>query len=450
MTRLKIDSMLALAARIVGLICVCVVSSCSAESTGVDAPKTGPKDPPVQTVTCTEGTACECKPGQPGTLSCRADGHICECEQCPALQVHDAAKTEACGGEPFGVWRLTQLDLGRTPMTVSANGQSNGTCDLMLDTPSETPRVLMKLREGGTAEYDTKQLVTKAHWSESCISSKTALLACGSDGWTGVWGCALDCDICTCSTTLGKTPSQNAGWRRTATTLSVAPLGNIIEFDYCVNGSKLTLSGADMSLEFEQVFTVDTPTACEQRSQDECTLGEGCGLGVCQGSSSCAQARYESACLTMQGCTWDATACTGRAGDCTLADFGTVPGCEFVDQATTCVGTPTACTALDVGTCADRRGCKVNKGGRCAGPSLPCADFSSCPIGYCTWDSPDCHGTSSCAAFNSETQCDNANENFPNSPCTWEPAWCEGDAEPCSSYEQSVCGTIPGCKLGTP
>lgn len=237
---------------------------------------------------------------------------------------------------------------------------------------------------------------------------------------------------------------------RTSTTLTVAPFGNSAEFDYCVQGPKLTLSSSEMSLELEQVFTLDTPTACEKRSPVQCKLGQGCSLGVCEGSSSCAQADFEAECLTRQGCTWDATACTGLSRVCTLADFGTVPGCDFVDHPTSCIGTPTACTTLDVGTCAGRRGCKVDAGGRCTGPSLPCAEFLSCPIGYCSWDSPDCFGTSSCAAFKANDQCDDANENFPSTPCTWEPSWCEGVAAPCSSYEPSECGQVPGCQLGTP
>jgi len=364
--------------------------------------------------------------------------------------VHDVAKTTACGGAPFGVWRLTKLEVGRTQMTLSVGGESRSTCDVMLDTPDETPHVLMNLKDGGVAEYDAETVAIQAHWSNNCVTSKSAPLSCGSKAWTGVSNCALSCDICTCDTTLGKNTGENAGWQRTASTITVAPFGNSAAFDYCVQGSKLTLSSPEQSLDFEQVFTVDTPTACEKRSAVQCTLGKGCSLGVCEGSSSCAQADFEVECLTRQGCTWNATACTGRSRSCTLADFGTVPGCDFVDHPTSCVGTPTACTTLDVDTCASRRGCKVNKGGRCTGPSLPCEDFFGCPIGYCDFNSPNCNGVSSCAAFKADYQCDDANENFPNAPCKWEPSWCEGVAEPCSSYAQSACGDVPGCQLGTP
>jgi len=363
--------------------------------------------------------------------------------------VHDAAKTDACGGTPFGVWRLTKLEVARSQLALTVAGQSRGSCDVMLDTPGETPRVLMNLKDGGAAEYETEVVTTRAHWSNTCVVSQVAQFSCGSEAWTGVSKCALDCDICSCTTTLGTT-AGNVGWHRTASTLTVAPFGKSAEFDYCVQGSKLMLSSTELSLEFEQVFTVDTPTACEKRSATQCSLGEGCSLGKCEGVASCGQHAFETDCLTNQGCSWRANACTGLTGPCTLADFGTVPGCDFVDHPTSCVGTPTACTTLDVNACTTRRGCKVNKGGRCAGPSLPCEDFFSCPIGYCSWDSPDCFGSSSCAAFKSESQCGNANANFPNAPCTWEPSWCEGDAAPCSSYEQSDCGTVPGCTLGTP
>ncbi|MES1175192.1 MAG: hypothetical protein ABUL62_12795 [Myxococcales bacterium] len=442
--------MLALAARIVALICVCVVSSCSADSSTVDAPSTGPTYTPVTPVTCTEGKACECMPGQPGTVSCAGGFSSCECAECPPLDVHDAAKIDACGGAPFGVWRLTKLEVGRGQLELSVAGQSRGSCDFMLDTPGKIPRVLMNLKDGGVAEYDAEIVATQAHWSDGCVTSKAGQLSCGSTAWTGVSNCALSCDICSCDTTLGSTAAANGGWLRTASTLTVAPFGTSGEFDYCAQGSKLTLSRPDLSLEFEQVFTLDTPTACDKRSPVQCTLGQGCSLGVCEGAGPCAQSGSEAACLTKQGCTWDATACTGLPRSCTLADFGTVPGCDFVDHATSCIGTPTACTTLDVDTCVDRPGCKLNDGGRCSGPSLPCKDFFACPIGYCSFNSPDCNGLSSCAAFKDHSQCDDANDNFPNAPCTWEQSWCEGDAEPCSSYAQSACGSVPGCELGTP
>jgi len=436
-----------LAARVALLICVCVVSSCSAESPTVDAPSTEPRHPPVP---CTEGKECECMPGQPGSVSCASGFAACQCEACPPLEVHDVAKIDACGGAPFGVWRLTELEVGRTQFVVSVAGELPGTCDVRLDTPNETPRVLMNLKDGGAAEYDTEAVATQAHWSNNCITSKSEQLSCGSKGWTGVSNCALSCDICTCDTTLGTAADEDVGWLRSASTLTVAPLGKSTEFDYCVQDSKLTLTSAALSLEFEQVFTVDTPAPCEKRSPKQCTLGKGCTLGLCEGSSTCAQQDFEAECLTNKGCTWNATACAGVPLSCTLADFETVPGCDIVDHPMSCVGTPPACSTLDVATCANRPGCKVNDTGRCNGPSIPCGDFIDCPGVTCLDAAAGCLGVFSCAAFNEDYQCNDTNENIRNNPCKWEPSWCEGDAEPCASYSQRSCSDHPGCHLETP
>jgi hypothetical protein len=449
MTKPRIDSILTLLARIAAAVCVCVVSSCSSGSSTVDEPDTRPMHTPTP-VPCTEGKACECMPGQSGMVSCASGFASCECAACPPLEVHDPAKTNACGGAPFGVWRLTKLELGRSQLSLTVAGESRGNCDVMLDTPDETPLLLMNLKDGGAAEYYAKSVATKTHWSNSCITSQVSQFSCGSSAWTGVSNCALSCDICTCDTTLGETSDDDARWSRSATTLTVAPFGSSGEFDYCVQGSKLALSHTGLSLEFEQVFTIDTPKACEKRAAAECTLGQGCSLGVCKGSDSCARIDFEDDCLTHQGCTWNATACTGLTPSCTLADFGSAPGCDLVDQPVSCVGTPAACTTLDVDTCASRPGCKVNDRGRCNGPSFSCQDFIDCPGGaFCIPTYPGCIGEFSCANFNLDYECNDTNENIHNTPCKWEPSWCEGDAKPCSEYSQTVCGDMPGCQLST-
>ncbi|HKO46742.1 MAG TPA: hypothetical protein VJV79_03415 [Polyangiaceae bacterium] len=118
----------------------------------------------------------------------------------------------ACGGAPFGVWRLTKLELGRTELQISVAGTPRGSCDVMLDTPDKTPRVLMNLKDGGGAEYDADTVPIQAHWSNSCVTSKSTPLSCCSDAWTGVSNCAVSCDICSCNSTLGKSAGGDTGW----------------------------------------------------------------------------------------------------------------------------------------------------------------------------------------------------------------------------------------------
>lgn len=436
----------------VGVAALWVCSFIGCSSGGSNGPTTAPETIPDEPTpkTCAPGKACSCPAGQSGTTLCTDGEATCDCKACAGLELKNAPTVAACGGEPFGVWRLTKLELGSTPLSLSSFGEALGSCTSMLDTPAQVPHALMSLQDGGRVEYVTEETPTKAHWSNSCVTSKLPSLSCGSKDWIGVFNCTLSCDTCTCDTRLGiPDPDLRYQWQRTETTLSISQFGDSSTFEYCAKDGKLSLSGAGALLEYEQVFTVDTPAPCEGRSADQCALGTGCKPGSCDGSDACLRLASASQCLTTQGCHWNAEACRGVPEHCALADFGVVPGCDFADQPLSCTGTPNGCDTLDVDSCTAVGGCKVNTRGRCSGPTLQC-EGSWCPSGYCSGSSLNCTGVTSCSAFKTDSQCGYANDDFPNAPCTWESSFCDGTPTPCSTFDQSTCGFIPGCHLGIP
>jgi hypothetical protein len=409
-----------------------------------------PPDPDpvfIPAAPCEPGKSCACPVGSEGVTVCEGDESRCECTQCPALELHEAQSIKGCGGEPFGTWRLTKMELGTSKLTLSSFGTSLGDCDMTTALKGEVPNALMTLTDGGDAEYFAAGAPTQVSWSESCVTSKVSQFTCGAKVWTGVSNCKLACDTCSCDSSLGSAAEDNGSWQRTATTLTLSPWGKSIALDYCLQGKVLELSTDGLYLTYELVNTVSAPKACAGRSAAECTAGKGCSVGACVGATDCDLADFEGECLTMKGCTWDAEACQGEGQlDCALGDFGKVPGCEFVDKPLACTGKRPACSTLDSAACEGAGGCTLNKTGRCSGPTLPCEDFFACPDGYCQFNGT-CSGITSCAAFKADYQCAGANDNLPDPSCKWEASWCEGTPVPCEQYSQQDCASVPGCEL---
>lgn len=423
-----------------------LVAGCSSGSHDSDStPPSGPFTSPG--AQCEPGATCACNPGATGVTVCDGDESHCECTQCPALEVHDAPTVKGCGGEPFGTWRLTKMELGTSRLTLSSFGMPVGDCDLLTELKAEVPTALMTLSDGGDAEYFAVGTPTQVAWTESCVTSKVSQFSCGAKVWTGVSNCELTCDTCRCDSSLASFEDDDGSWERTASTLTLAPWGQSTSFDYCLKDNVLELSTEGAYLTYELVNTLSLPKPCAGRSAAQCMAGEGCFLGACVGADDCVLADYEGECLTLKGCSWDTDACHGEGQlDCALGDFGKVPGCEFTDKPMICAGKPPSCSTLDAASCEGVAGCTVKKTGRCSGPSLPCEDFLSCPIGYCQYNE-DCSGVTSCSAFKAEYQCADANDNLPEPACQWEDSWCEGEPVSCDQYSPEDCATVSGCEL---
>jgi hypothetical protein len=367
------------------------------------------------------------------------------------LQTSDAMSVEACGGDPFGMWRLVELEIGRTEIVVALNGTEVGRCDTMLERTEQTvPRVLIDLESGGSTRQYAAGFAFTQSWSNGCVTDKASALRCSDDVWTGVSGCALDCDICRCDSSVPAV-RDDGSWLRTETTLTLALWGNAVVYDYCVSGDRLVLSAPNIYLAFEKAYTFGVPAPCTERSSEQCTSGSGCTVGVCEGSAGCSGRASESECLTVQGCTWNAAACSGTGSTtCGLEDYGVAPGCDFIDQPLRCSGTVPTCEERTSATCTDGDGCTAEDTNICSGGTFDCSEFIACPIGDCTFDnnSSTCIGSSRCEQVTTRPDCDAVNENLLSPRCSWTANFtCTGTAKTCTSYTPEACESVPGCVL---
>ncbi len=433
-------------------VAVALLGACG-DSSSTPEEQQGPEPTP----NCTEGAPCTCESGSEGTVLCGENGAwSCDCPECPALELPQATAGDDCGGEPFGLWRLVKLEFGAQPLELSVNNAPVGTCQAAFSEIEEVPRMLISLEDGGTAQYFTEELPLQQSWSNGCVTSKVWQFSCGSSAWTNVSECKLDCDICTCDTSLFAHVEDEGTWERTESTLTVAPWGNPAAFDYCVEGRRMTLSAEGAYFEFERVYVTSAPTPCAERAPEECVAGGSCQRGACVGDGACPDAATEGECLTQEGCSWDAAACHGFEGEqCGIGDFDVVPGCELTDEAPTCTGEPVACETREAAACAQVQGCSLNAQGRCTGFALACSLFDECPEDEygCSYDeqSGACSGETSCSAFSeSESACDEANAYYSGTPCIWEESFCEGTATPCADVPIEACASQPGCQLEAP
>jgi hypothetical protein len=439
-------------AGLVGLTAALFLGACGNDSRGPSNTRSDSDQGDEPTVReCTAGLSCACGQGQPGSTVCEAGFSRCECEPCPGLEVSDAPSVNGCGGEPFGNWRLTHVEWGRSQLQLSVFGDPVGSCDMMMTAVGdEPPRLLMSLYEGGRAEYFSESAPVKISYSESCVTSKVSQFTCGADTWQGVSNCNVDCDICTCDSYTGSTEAEDGTWARTQEELSLQLFGKASSFAYCATDNQLELSTPGAHFVFERVTKLSKPLACAERSATTCLTGEPgtCQLGACEGGPTCAGADSEGVCLTLSGCTWDASACWGLEQQiCRLADFGVVPGCEITNEAVTCQGTATACDQRNVGECYG--GCTVNEAGRCTGGPLQCEKFSVCPSACDEEYDYSCSaGTFACAGL-ARYACEDTADDYDGEACTWHPSFCEGVTTPCDDLSADECNFVPGCSLVT-
>lgn len=411
-------------------------------SSGGDSPGSKPFQPPSKLM-CTPGSSCTCATGRSGTTTCVGDQAMCECEECADITLKDAPRVTACAGEPFGTWRLTALEGGRSQLTLTVGGQAAGSCDMMMTrVGTEVPRVLMALHEGGAAEYFSESGPLSLEYRESCVTSKAPALFCGSSAWTGVSGCKVDCDTCRCQTTTASTNTSDGSWQRTQEALTIAPFGTASAFAYCAAEKKLSVSAEGIYLEFERVSELDAATACAARTAETCLVGQSnCALGACTGGPNCALWKSEGSCLTNSGCSWDADACVGDgAQSCRLQDYGVVPGCGLTTEVLTCQGTPLACAGRAPEECTGA--CTLNQTGRCTGGTLSCENFIDCPS-QCD---ADCLGAVDCSVFD-KLSCPQKDLDYYGIACAWEDPGCSGEPTPCAELSSDQCASVAGCTL---
>lgn len=382
---------------------------------------------------CVAGSSCECGDLVSKTV-CEDDVELCDCDDCPDFEPAPAPSFEPCGGEPFGRWRLVSSDWSGYAVPFEAGGS----CALHGTEEVGEDDIRFEFRSGGDAAFTQLGAHLTFRTGPNCggcdeLQGVRATLDCISAG-CGACDCDFDID-----------PIKLEGtWSRTETTLRFASEGYArIDLDYCVEGEQLTLrdeQGRVMTL--AKTGAEGTPTACELRNEETCTLGGGCRLGACEGSTSCTDASSESACGVISGCSWNPETCTGTAKEsCELQDYDVTPGCSFNGN-TACEGTRIACPEIqDDDVCEQSPGCTVEPG--CTGGSRNCSFFNGSKSGCeryagCEWEDPSyCVGTFQCEDIFWST-CESLSFDCVETNCA-------GDAAPCSDLTTLECEVAAGC-----
>lgn len=327
-------------ASVLGMMVALAACSSEAEESGgsrFDTGGAGGSGPPSEPVCPEKNQACTCDSGAPGKLNCLPSGNIrCECP----IVCHDvtpqAAGWAACGGEPFGQWRLTGVSFdGASQSMFVSNGYTivhTGQCEAEVARPATLSSFSLDIRDGGVAVLEAGVLGFSLFIDRSCIRSKTN----GGDCKNLLIGKEYSCKddygcggLCRCDTQHLLT-SGKGSWSRKGDRLSLYIDGTSYVSDYCVSGDRMVLRDTQgLVISLERVTLSGKPAACADRPTGSC-VGAGCWLGVCTGAGKCAEAKSESACGTFQGCSWQADACAGKAAEsCALAEHGVVPGCEI-------------------------------------------------------------------------------------------------------------------------
>jgi hypothetical protein len=276
-----------------------------------------------------KGSACACANDLGvGNTVCVDDGYgrvvpQCDCGDCEPLEVPVARAFKPCGGEPFGLWRSTAYDPTGVPFQFidSQTGQLALSCASVNTVVSADYRV--DIQDGGTGMISFGRSKLTSVLKEGCFSRPGAggrTYACSATS-----SCAPGiCGRCDCAPERSESP-QNMVWSRNGNKIAF----NGSEFEYCIFGANMQLSNPSVGLiTFQEFSGSGAPAACSLRTKAKCASGAGCALGVCEGAGNCTLSGTELDCNTRQNCAWNANRCGGTAArDCTIADYGVVPGC---------------------------------------------------------------------------------------------------------------------------
>lgn len=407
-------------------------------------------EPPVQ---CGTGLPCDCMNGLRGITTCEDNVASCDCSACEVDDPNPPPSDfDACGGEPFGAWRLLDTVYYDQTLTFATGvGSKKRSVECLAHPVAQAPalELLLELSDGGVAravaaggnvEYRTPESCLMGGLQETCEQNGCEQGACGQ---------------CFC---LGGTLNLNVpsgSWTRNNAKLSVGSSDQQTAFDYCVQDDRMTLrlEGQQIVLELERVSLLGAPRTCGERSPEECApagvLRTDCHIGSCTGGEECPFAMAESDCTNRQGCTWDTSICSGTAAPtCAISDYDVLPGCQVTTQKPSCTGTSTACAEYTAATCPVAEGCKIAD--ICTGESGACSGFwDACTPGCTCMAVPDgdyceCVGTSDCSQATTQAGCE-----ADTLECHWGPG-CSGSLPDCSQVSVETCEAVPGCVLAIP
>jgi hypothetical protein len=377
-----------------------------------------------------------------------SSGQACGCEA-PTLTSIQGSGFEPCGGAPFGAWQVTDVDLRGLKLSIFTRNLlgvvTERQCDAELDMSWSQDRPwLLILREGGSASIDLPGLTgTSQYPGDDCSG-----ILCEDTADCNYFPA---CDLCFCETSKDRFFSPSGSWSATDNILHLSTG----EGAYCVQGDTLKLNTDNGLYVLKRVALQGAPRTCAERSLESCavtpgtpgTPGTGCHVGECSGEEEkCALAMTDSACSTLQGCSWDTTVCRGEAGSvCQPGDWGVTEGCEVISAPFHCEGTPPKCEDQEIEVCEETPGCYS---GVCSGVAgVGCGIWSkpgcneraagcSDPEGVLT----SCIGDIVCADQPDEARCDNTS-------CDWDASMCGGAPDSCAGLDPETCQTLPYCKV---
>lgn len=350
---------------------------------------------------------------------------------------HDRAmpkKFEACGGEPFGTWRSTQVEWETWDISSRASG----------------PQVLLeggyrfRFNEGGRATVFREEARLEAMWDARCEDLDSGAIVIDFDPeipeyrrdcYSVSCGCLCELDF--------EEVLTSAAWSRTSNAMEITLYDyNPQQFDYCIDGDVMTLQNTDgRTITLERVFETFTPTSCEGRAEEKCVGG--CTWGKCSGGDDCEGRQSESSCLSFSGCSWKQDECSGQAdAHCGLDDFEVSPSCSFATSAS-CQGTPDPCWQIDESSCEEQVGCVAERW--CGGGTFNCSggDWDNCSYiegcvyggGVCSGGVVDCVDQGEFCNFDAEIVggCDVYD--------------CSGTPTSCEELDLPTCNQVQGCSL---
>ena len=298
---------------------------------------------------------------------------------------------------------------------------------------------LIAFQDGGEVDgLNTLYVSGTFEFLGSCVRSVLGQTSCNQIEANGApcWG---TCGICECPYATWVSAGDITHWSTMGAQLFISTTNDAMVFDYCVDGTRLILRREWIEYEFEQTNAGGNPLPCGLRNATNCELGTGCHPGVCTGAGDCANYSNELLCVTRQ-CTWQASGCGGSAPkDCTVADYGKVPGCDFIPPNATCQGSRKSCAEQPLADCGSVEGCSTS--GSCNGPEWDCQSFCTLDLGC--YESGGCFGVGSCQRAKDFAHC------YANFGCSWTTR-CSGTMPPCSTYGVHDCLLHEGCSLKSP
>jgi hypothetical protein len=281
------------------------------------------------------------------------------------------------------------------------------------------------LEDGGRAFGETPSILADVRILSSCYRSCSQISGCKDE--------AGGCGICSC--TIDNYPSAISTWSRKESQLFIDGLAT----EYCVSGTKLSISVGEAVYAYERVILNGTPEFCSTRDLDQC-IGPGCRIGQCVGEPRCTTADNQPDCSVLQGCSWDESVCSGEAPtQCGESDWGKTPGCRVDPYPVGCTGEAPICALLDRSACEDIPGCSSN--GACHGYATgECSDFpADCEL--LVGCEPD--GVSFCKGGTPTCEQQAASEGCLALGCRW--VDCVGVATPCATLDVATCESTSYC-----